>query len=270
MTEQPEHAPQRDNGRPLIVLQLTDTHLQADPEASLYGVNADRTLRQVVSNARNRSPRAELVLLTGDLVHDGSQAGYRRLASHVARLGTPAYALPGNHDEPATMEQRLNTPPLHCRSSVAIGSWQLLFLSSHVPGQDHGELGKAQLLTLDRSLAARAGDHSLIVVHHPPVPIGSPWMDAIGLRDAPAFWEVIERHSGVRGVLWGHIHQEYAGSRGKVRLIGSPSTCFQFTPRSLEFALDTRPPAYRWLRLEPDGSIETGVVWVPAATPDGA
>jgi Icc protein len=270
LTEQTDQAPHRGSGRPLTLLQLTDTHLQADPDASLYGVNADRALREVVSAAHRHSPKADLALLTGDLVHDGSVAGYRRLAEHIARLATPAYAIPGNHDEPAAMERLLNDPPLHCKSSVSIGAWQLLLVSSHVPGQDYGEIGKDQLRTLDRSLTARHGGHTLIVVHHPPVPIGSPWMDAIGLRDAPAFWDVVERHPGVRGVLWGHIHQEYLGSRGGIRLIGSPSTCVQFTPRSLEFAVDTRPPAYRWLRLELDGTIETGVVRVPGTTPHQA
>jgi Icc protein len=53
---------------------------------------------------------------------------------------------------------------------------------------------------------------------------------------------------------------------GRVRLMGTPSTCMQFTQNSDEFAVDTRPPAYRWLELEPDGGLETGIEWVH---PDG-
>ncbi|MNE97422.1 3',5'-cyclic adenosine monophosphate phosphodiesterase CpdA [compost metagenome] len=33
----------------------------------------------------------------------------------------------------------------------------------------------------------------------------------------------------------------------------------QFTPGSEDFAVDTRSPGYRWLRLLADGRVETGV-----------
>jgi Icc protein len=29
-----------------------------------------------------------------------------------------------------------------------------------------------------------------------------------------------------------------------------------------EFALDDKPPGYRWLELYPDGVLETGIEWV--------
>jgi Icc protein len=44
--------------------------------------------------------------------------------------------------------------------------------------------------------------------------------------------------------------------------MSSPSTCAQFQPSSDTFALDTRPPGYRWIDLHADGSIDTSVVWV--------
>ena len=50
--------------------------------------------------------------------------------------------------------------------------------------------------------------------------------------------------------------------RGNVRLLASPSTCVQFTPGSEDFAVDTLAPGYRWLRLLPDGTLETGVARV--------
>ena len=40
--------------------------------------------------------------------------------------------------------------------------------------------------------------------------------------------------------------------------------CFQFVPGRDDFAIDERPPGYRWLHLYPVGRIDTRVVWVPA------
>ena len=87
-------------------------------------------------------------------------------------------------------------------------------------------------------------------------------MDAIGLENSDQFFAVIDRHPCVKGVLWGHIHNEYEGERKGVRLMGSPATCFQFKLERAEISVDSRPPAYRYLVLAPQGDIETSVVSV--------
>ena len=82
---------------------------------------------------------------------------------------------------------------------------------------------------------------------------------------APQLFEVLARHPGVRGLAWGHTHQPLEGTRERIRLMGTPSTCMQFAQDSDEFEIDDRPPAYRWIELGDDGGIETGVEWVEAA-----
>jgi 3',5'-cyclic-AMP phosphodiesterase len=66
----------------------------------------------------------------------------------------------------------------------------------------------------------------------------------------------------VRALAWGHVHQEYDGKRGNVRLFGTPSTGAQFLPNSDRYAVDTRPPAYRLFTLHSDGRIESEIRWV--------
>ncbi len=244
------------------LLQFTDTHLYAQPEHALYGLNTDRTCRQVLASARRAQRAADLVLLTGDLVHDASPQGYQRLAAHVAQLGSPALALAGNHDEPALMARLWQDGPVSYRPEQALGSWRIVLLNSHVPGRDHGRLGGEQLAAMDEGLAAHSHRYTLVCIHHHPVPVGSEWMDAIGLQDADELWGVLNRHRQVRGVLWGHVHQTYDGEHNGIRLMGTPSTCMQFKPRCAEFELDPLPPGYRWLELGPEGEIETGVVRV--------
>jgi Icc protein len=87
-------------------------------------------------------------------------------------------------------------------------------------------------------------------------------MDRMKLADAKALFNVIDRHSQVRGLLFGHIHQDFEAERQGVKLIGSPSTCLQFLPESDDFALDALPPAWRRLTLHPDGRIDTQVHYV--------
>jgi hypothetical protein len=35
----------------------------------------------------------------------------------------------------------------------------------------------------------------------------------------------------------------------------------QFATGADEFLVDSRPPAYRWLQLGDDGSLQTGIEW---------
>jgi Icc protein len=104
----------------------------------------------------------------------------------------------------------------------------------------------------------------LVVLHHQPIPVGSAWLDSIRLMNGPEMLEVVSRHRNVRGILWGHVHQAFDGMHAGVAMMSTPSTCFQFVPGRDDFALDDRPPGYRWLHLYPDGRIDTRVVWVPA------
>ena len=42
-------------------------------------------------------------------------------------------------------------------------------------------------------------------------------------------------------------------------MLSTPSTCVQFEPESDEFSVEKIPPGYRWMQLNPDGSIDTRV-----------
>ena len=91
------------------------------------------------------------------------------------------------------------------------------------------------------------------------MPVGSAWLDEVGLDDADALLSVLGRHPAVRGVLWGHVHQVYDQEHGGVRMMGTPSTCYQFVPGQDLFGLEDSAPGYRRLRLHPDGRIESRV-----------
>ncbi len=241
------------------VLQLTDTHLFADPEATLLGMNTEQSLRAVLEGARAGRWPPDLVLATGDLVHDGSEAGYVRLREHLSGLAAPVLLLPGNHDERAQLLRFATGDGLKAPRNVLCGGWQIVLLDSTVPGSDGGHLPDGELQALEACLREHAGRPALICLHHPPVAVGSRWLDTMMIGNAGAFFEVLDAHAQVRAVLWGHIHQIYESERRGVRLLASPSTCIQFEPGSEKFALDHAAPGYRRLRLYPDGGLQTEV-----------
>lgn len=245
--------------RPLRMLQLTDTHLYADPEGRLLGQNTRRTFELVLNLARDTFWPVDRILLTGDLVHDESPDGYRFLGNRLAQLGVPYNCLPGNHDAKNPTSTMLAGDTIHLEPNLHCEAWNLVFLDSTIPGEDGGHLGSGQLDLLDRTLTENPDLHALVCLHHQPVPIGSKWMDTMALDNGEEFFSVIDRHPQVRGVLWGHVHQDFTGRRKDVLLLASPSTCIQFLPNSETFAVDSLTPGFRWLDLHADGRIATGV-----------
>jgi Icc protein len=249
----------------LRLLQISDPHLFASPQGTLRGVATLPALRTVLAHALADGAHYDALLVTGDIVHD-EPGGYRHFRVEMLATGLPVYCLPGNHDVPAALPHAVAGTPVQVGGQADLGAWRIVLLDSSVPGQAHGRLQPAELERLDQALASAGSRHVLIGVHHHPVPHASRWLDSVGLHNAADLFAVMDRHSGVRALLWGHVHQEFEALRRGVRLLGVPSTCAQFLPHSEQFAIDPAPPGYRMLTLRADGTLDTEVVRINATS----
>ena len=244
---------------PLNILQFTDTHLLADRQARVLGLNTSDSLQCVLQLSQKHQSNVDLVLVTGDLVHDGSDSGYARLQEFFSAYSVPVLLMAGNHDELRQLQTSAANGPAKYVKQFQCRGWQIILLDSTIPGSDGGRLAEAELRMLQQHLSSAPALPTLVCLHHQPVPMGSHWLDSMLLENAQEFFAVLDGHPQVRGVLWGHVHQEYENLRNGVRLLSTPSTCFQFKPLSDDFSLDALAPGYRWLDLYPDGRIESGV-----------
>ncbi|UCJ17284.1 3',5'-cyclic-AMP phosphodiesterase [Pseudomonas sp. MM211] len=242
----------------VLLVQLTDSHLFADTEGKLLGMDTADSLRQVIDLVLEEQSVIDMILATGDLSQDGSLASYARFLEMSAALNASARWIPGNHDDIPAMQAACVGRDL-LEPVVDLGNWRLIMLDSSIPGAVPGYLQESQLMLLERALSEAPDRHHLICLHHHPVDIGCQWMAPIGLRNPDALFAVLDRFPQARAVLWGHVHQTIDEMRGKVRLLASPSTCVQFTPGSEDFQVDSTAPGYRWLRLHDDGRLETAV-----------
>ena len=241
------------------ILQITDPHLYGNASGHLRGVETDSSLRIVLDDALAGGAHFDAVLATGDLVQD-DPSGYLRFKSILGSMDTPVLCLPGNHDDEDAMRRSLISPPFAYCGTHALGVWQIVMLNSCNPGHVGGRLAFEELTRLDAALSESAAP-ALVCLHHHPIAMGSRWLDAIGLANAEDFWRVIDAHTNVRGVAWGHVHQAYDGERNGVKLMATPSTCAQFLPRSDRYALDGSPPGYRRFELHDNGALDSEVRW---------
>ncbi|WP_397450208.1 3',5'-cyclic-AMP phosphodiesterase [Pseudomonas sp. NA-150] len=242
----------------VTLVQLSDSHLFAEADGKLLGMNTRESLNKVIERVLAEQPTIDLVIASGDLSQDGTVESYQAFREASSRIAAPTRWFPGNHDElPQMAEAAQHSDFLN--PVIDVGQWRITLLDSSVPGSVPGYLEDQQLQLLAQSLSEAPERHHLICLHHNPVPIGCAWMDPIGLRNPDALFAVLDRFPQARALLWGHVHQEYDQQRGDLRLLASPSTCIQFAPGSVDFKVDTKAPGYRWLRLHADGRLETRV-----------
>jgi Icc protein len=254
---------------PLRVIQISDFHLKTQPGSRLWGVDVDAGLNAVLERIQLKHPAPDLVLATGDLVGDDPDA-YRRVRDFLEPLGTPVYCLPGNHDFPAIISRTLREGRVRRERYFVADPWQFVLLDSSFPGTPDGHLAYGELALLDTVLATHPDLHTMVCLHHNPVPSQTPWLDTMTVSNGDALFAVLDRYPQVRAVVWGHLHAEFADLRNAVHLLAAPATCVQFKPRVPEPQIDDLPPGYRWFELHADGTLRTGVERIePVARPNG-
>lgn len=239
------------------IIQISDCHLGPLTSEALLGLNTDESLHDVLALIAEKETDFDYLVCTGDIASAGHETCYRRFISIVGQyFSQPLAWLPGNHDSAAIMSSLDLAPEAR---AVEQGNWLLLLLDSVVPFKVHGNFEQGELDYLEHMLSANPDKHVIVMLHHQPVLVGSIWIDQYILRNADAFFAIIDRFPSVKAVVWGHVHQDFTGERNGVQLIATPSTCVQFKPKCDDFTVDTLMPGYRWFDLNQNGSFTTGV-----------
>lgn len=245
------------------LLQVTDPHLFGDEAQKIYGVQTAVSLRKVLAEAlAPGTPRPDAILVTGDVADDHSAAAYANFRRALQPYGLPVFCLPGNHDEPGLMAGLASDAGFQYGGTAEFGAWSAVFVDTHVHGRPEGRVVPSELARLEAALQSFGTRPTLVCLHHPPLAVGSAWLDGVGLRNGDEVLAMIERYPSVRVVLGGHVHQAFEQPHGRALVLATPSTCAQFTPHTERCVMDLKPPGYRWLTLLPDGQFETEVKWL--------
>jgi len=247
--------------KPLKVLQVSDTHVSADPEAVYRGQNADRNLQALLSAMRDWGP--DLALLTGDISEDASPAAYARVANMLGAIGAPLLAIPGNHDDPGVMRSHFPQGPWNGPLVLEAGPWLLVLMDSTVKGSISGSFSPEQLDRFDECIRSSSAKFVLVALHHQPVTVNAPWIDRYALENPDRFFQRVDRDPRIKCIAWGHIHHDFRAERNAVTLLGAPSAAANSLPETPRFTLDPAGPACRWLELYADGRVKNGLLRLP-------
>jgi Icc protein len=212
-----------ENGIPLRIIQITDTHILSQPGGQLWGMDVDASLHAVLAYLKaNHWP---VDFATGDLVQDQEVLSYERLKAFLTPLGVPVYCLPGNHDSSRIMREVLNSGPIRRERQVIANNWQIILLDSTLPNSVGGHLSDTELEFLERALRVHPDLHAMVCLHHHPLPVNSPWLDPSLADNGEQLLLLLDRYPQTKAVAWGHIHSAFSTRRGNFHLLAAPSTC---------------------------------------------
>jgi len=225
----------------MLIAHLSDTHLQTGPLGASPAANLNLALGRLLAI----KPRPDCVVITGDLADSGQPSAYADLRSVLDRCPIPVHLTTGNHDVPAALIAELGgTRYLADGKSphyaVEYPQATIIAADSNVAGSPGGRLGPEQLSWIDAVLAARPGVPAFLALHHPPVPVGIPFLDGMRLADGPELGAVLERHPHVTRVLAGHVHRVVTAPFAGTLMTTAPSLYRQLGLR----LHDESPPGY--------------------------
>ncbi|MFZ6761891.1 phosphodiesterase [Pseudoroseomonas sp. WGS1072] len=234
----------------MLIAQISDPHLR--PPGILYQglVDSNAMFDAAVRHLNALDPAPDLVLLSGDLVDEGTAEEYAAARQALSAIRKPLLAIPGNHDHRerfrCCFRDRGYLPsegPLHFAQG-AFGPVRILGLDITVPGEHHGDMTDEACAWLAARLAEEPSRPTLVMMHQPPVESGIPYIDKYNCRGGERLADIIARYPNVERILCGHIHRAMQCRFAGTMLATAPSTT---TAIALRLSPDAAPGSF----LEP-------------------
>lgn len=199
----------------LKFIHLTDIHLTGTGETP-DGYDTLSATRAALAHATRMFADADFLVITGDLANWGEAGAYDVLEELLESVPLPVYLMIGNHDNRTTFLEKFagrhDFALPYAQYGDTFGDYRLLFLDSQTPGTHGGAFCEARLAWIDRQLAEADRD-VILFMHHHPVAVGAPSLDAKGLANWPAFHDILARHRArVRHIFHGHCHLSLQGN----------------------------------------------------------
>ena len=244
-----------------VLAHISDLHLDGGPRAA---ERAERVLRYLDGL---RQP-TDAVLVTGDLTDPGTEAEYGELRALLGRRQR-FLLCPGNHDVRAAYRSVLfGEPPTDepINQVHDLPGLRVAMCDSTIPGRDDGQLTETTCAWLADVLADAPTTPTLVAFHHPPVTLGSPFVDALRQHRVVALEALLAAHPQVAAVLCGHAHTAATTTFAGRPLVVAPAVAstLRLPWEDSAVVLDRGlPPALAFHVLDDDGRLTTHVRSVP-------
>ena len=176
-------------------------------------------------------PAPHAVVITGDLADGAFAREYERVLELLAPLEMPVHVLGGNHDDRDALHEYFpagGRPGEPYRHTALVGGIRLIACDTTIPGRVEGRLEDEQREWIDAQLGDEAAQ-AVLAMHHPPMTLGMPALDRIGMPEADlaALGALLAARPRVRRLIAGHVHRTAVGVIGGCPVLALASTNLQ-------------------------------------------
>jgi Icc protein len=255
----------------MIIAQVSDTHIALDTP------DAERRLRDfedAIADINALDPAPDVIVHTGDVVHNGRPDEYAAAAAILAKARAPVFVLVGNKDNRTNLRAAFAGGGYMASDSDFVGyaiedfPVRLIAVDTLNTHSNKGDFCPERGRRLIRMIEAETTKPVAVFAHHPPfeVPVGP---DPINF-ESPEMMERLRRavqHSGrVAAVISGHVHRSTSGCVGSIPATVMPSIATTLRKGEYPPHMKSRP-VYHIHRFDPVWGFVTEARIVGAQRP---
>jgi len=258
----------------MIIVQISDTHIALDTP------DADQRIRDfalTVADINALDPAPDVIVHTGDIVHNGRQDEYAQAVATLAKARAPVYVLAGNKDNRATLREAFSAcgylAPDCGFVAYAIEDFpvRLIALDTLSVSSNKGDFCRQRVKHLIDMIDAETTKPIAVFTHHPPfeVTVGPDRLHFETPHVMSELCQTLQHRGRVVAVFSGHVHRAAAGYVGSIPATVMP--CVATTLRKGEYPAKMKTlPVYQIHRFDPVWGLttETRIVG-PASARDG-
>jgi 3',5'-cyclic-AMP phosphodiesterase len=239
----------------MIIAQISDSHVALDSS------DADQRIRDfehTIADINALDPAPDVIVHTGDIVHNGRQEEYAQAVATLAKARAPVYVLAGNKDNRRKLGEAFSAfgyvRPDSGFIDYAIDDYsvRLIALDTLSSGSNKGDFCPERVRRLIDLIDSEATKPIAVFTHHPPfeVTVGP---DPLHFETPDAMLRLCRamQHSGrVVAVFSGHVHRAAEGHVGSIPATVMP--CIATTLRRGEYPPQLKiRPVYHIHRFDP-------------------
>ncbi len=228
------------DNKKVYFLHISDTHVGETEEFLYHGVNTFARTKKLIERIDTLQFRPDFILHTGDIVDNPSHKSFQLAKEAFQKLRIPIYYVNGNHDDAFCINEYLKMGPkvdLDLSKDKLFYKFETnenLFIALDARGPDEidpeGLIPEEHLQIVENEITTSKFPVS-IFVHFPPINIDTQWMDKkMLIQNGKKLHEIlIKNKSKVRGVFFGHVHNNITMFKDEILYSGVASGMRQFS-----------------------------------------
>ncbi len=245
----------------MIIAQISDTHIALDtPDAGQRVLDFERTIADI--NALDPAP--DVIVHTGDIVHNGRQDEYARAMTIIAKARAPVYVLAGNRDDRANLRAAflpfgyLATDSDFIDYAIEDYPVRLIAVDTLSSNSNKGDFCSERAKRLIGLIDAETAKPIAAFAHHPPfeVPVGPDPLNFETPEMMARLRQTVQHSGRVIAVFSGHVHRGTAGHVGHIPATVMPSIATTLRKGEYPARMKTRP-VYHIHRFDPAWGFAT-------------